>query len=802
MQLTDFWQRQRLAVKVIGAAMTLLGVVTFLVGWYLIDHERQEHLRQIETTGASLAKTTAAFSLEPLLILDIPVLETHIHNLVRQKTDVSYIRLIRADGKTIAESRKSTTSMAKELNKLAIFTAPVRLYDDLSRLPLGQVEIGMRTDRSEKLAAARIRFLVIAFLLIFAILTLSLAFLLKKQVTDPLVALSRRARKLGEGRMEENITLPGQDELGDLARALNDMRLQLKASYGAIATQNQQLKELSQTLEQRVEERTRELSRINDELIEEIQRRQHIEEALRHSEGKYRAIVEHANVGIVLADSQGRFQEVNPAFTRMLSYTPEGLQGKTFKEVTAPEDLHKSRAFFQELLSGKHHAYHFEKRYRTQDGRIVWGDLSISTVGDGPGQPSQMIGIIQDITQRKEVEANLVRAKQAADAANRAKSEFLAVMSHEIRTPLNAILGMSEILLESELDAEQSQYMAVLSRAGENLLTLIEDILDITQIESGRMTLEKNTVHLEELTRDVLEVHAQNAAKKGLVLDGHIDPDTPSQFQGDAKRLRQILFNLLGNGVKFTDQGEVNLRVSSPTPTTLLFSVRDSGIGIAKEQQQMIFTPFSQADGSSTRRHGGVGLGLSLCQKLVLSMGGEIKLVSTPGQGSEFSFSIPLPQSHSESSAFSQPPADPSVSSKNPTPSTPPSQATPGTCSLLLVEDVDQNALVVEGFLKQTPYRVERVVDGEKAVERIFSGRRYDLVLMDIHMPGMDGLEATRQIRSWEAEQKGQRIPILALTADAMAGDAEKSVAAGCDGHITKPISRTKLMTVIEQFAL
>jgi signal transduction histidine kinase len=236
----------------------------------------------------------------------------------------------------------------------------------------------------------------------------------------------------------------------------------------------------------------------------------------------------------------------------------------------------------------------------------------------------------------------LRKAKEVADLANRAKSEFLAVMSHEIRTPLNAILGMTEVAQATNLDSDQSLCLDVIGRAGNNLLTLIEDILDLSYIEAGRLTLEEKPVDLNALTQEALDIHKQNADSKSLVLHCQIDTDAPNRFFGDQKRMRQVLLNLIGNAIKFTASGEVKLLVTCPTPQTLLFSVLDSGIGIPFEQQKLIFAPFSQADTSSTRQHGGVGLGLAICSRLVDAMSGQIWVESEVGSGSSFHVSIPL----------------------------------------------------------------------------------------------------------------------------------------------------------------
>jgi signal transduction histidine kinase/CheY-like chemotaxis protein len=395
--------------------------------------------------------------------------------------------------------------------------------------------------------------------------------------------------------------------------------------------------------------------------------------------------------------------------------------------------------------------------------------------------------IVADVTSRKHAEQSLLLAKEDAVAANKAKSEFLAVMSHEIRTPLNAILGMAEVAIEFNQDPDLSRCIEVINRSGKNLQTLIEDILDLSQIESGRLNLEHRTINIKELTQEALDIHSQNAKSKWLSLTCQITPDTPRQFDGDKRRIRQVLLNLIGNAIKFTEQGKIELIVSYPSAQNILFSVVDTGIGIPEEKQKLIFEPFSQADSSNTRQHGGIGLGLSICKRLIDAMNGKLWVQSEEDKGSTFYFYIPLSKTDKN-----LPYQDESSIVTN-------NEVIDKACNVLLVEDNSDNAMVIEAYLNNSIHKLEIVVDGSQAVENIKSGKKYDIILMDIQMPIMDGLEATRRIRQWEKEEQQPKNTILALSAHAMLGDEEKSLSAGCDIHITKPIHKRKLLEVIEQ---
>jgi len=476
-----------------------------------------------------------------------------------------------------------------------------------------------------------------------------------------------------------------------------------------------------------------------------------------------------------------------------------------------------------------------EKDFNTEF-RVIWPDESIHTIRalalvqrDASGKPRQMIGTNWDITDQKEaadkllqsnrhLEKTTIRANELAtkaDAANRAKSEFLANMSHEIRTPMNGIIGMTELLLETNLTAEQRQFAEIQRGSGEALLKLLNDILDISKIEAGRVEMEKLDFDLIAFLTDTMAPLKLRANDKGLKLLWAADSDVPRLVRGDPGRLRQILANLTGNATKFTSAGEVRIGVSMLNETRdqvlLRFSVKDTGIGIPNDKLGILFNKFSQVDASTTRKFGGTGLGLAISKQLAELMGGEVGITSQEGAGSEFWFtvrlglqdehavtgtSVPLhgtsdssKTAHSSKAAqVRNPPLEQSLAPSN-----------LATLRILLAEDNLVNQKVAVGILRNLGFDADVVDNGEQAVNAVASGQ-YDLVLMDVQMPIMDGFEATHQIRLLEGAMPARSIPTVAMTAHALKGDRERCIEAGMNDHLAKPVSRKALDDVLRRW--
>ncbi len=498
--------------------------------------------------------------------------------------------------------------------------------------------------------------------------------------------------------------------------------------------------------------------------------------------GRFREMVEHAHDFIYSRDLEGYILSVNAAAERILGYSRAELLGKWFPDLVAPEN----RASVVRLLeTAEGQARQSEELVLVcKDGQCRTLEFNTTLVRADDGRPLRIEGIARDITDRKGAAAELERAKDAAEAASDAKSEFLANMSHEIRTPMNGIIGMADLALATPLSTEQREYVTLIRTSAESLLTIIGGILDLSKIEAGKVELESAPLRLRLIVEDAIQTVSPAARDKGLELRWEVAPDVPVWLDGDAFRLRQILLNLVSNAVKFTESGSVVIAVRQESAgddaCALRFSVRDTGIGISPERQAAIFDAFVQADGTTTRRFGGTGLGLTISAKLVAMMGGSLSVESAPDRGSEFSFTA----------RFGVPSVPPGA------PSAEPAHSSGRTVSILLVEDNPVNQKVAARILEKAGHTVTVAASGPAALEQ-HERKRFDVILMDLQMPGMDGFETTRLVRERES-LTGAATPILAVTAHAMKGDRERCLASGMDGYLSKPVRPAELLAAID----
>ena len=523
--------------------------------------------------------------------------------------------------------------------------------------------------------------------------------------------------------------------------------------------------------------------------VEDITERKGAERKVRESEERFRLVTQATNEVIWDNDLRSGVQRWAGAIQPILGHAPGevGESGVWWEERIHPEDRRRVLSGIDAVLEsgGRTWSAEYRLRHKQGDYKVVLDRGYV--VRDEDGEPVRMLGSFMDITKRRQAEQDLERAKEEAEAANRAKSAFLANMSHEIRTPMNGVIGMTGLLLDTELDPEQREYAETVRLSGENLLAIINDVLDFSKIEAGRMELEIVDFDLRDTVEEALGLFAERAHAKGLELASFVGPGVPVALGGDPGRLTQVLTNLVGNAIKFTEEGEVVLRAEPLGPAgetdgdvMVRFSVSDTGIGLTPEQLSMLFRSFTQADASTTRRYGGTGLGLAISKQLVEMMGGEIAVESEPGEGSTFSFTA----------RFAKRPGTPPA----------PGGAPPDLrgARVLVVDDNDTSRKIVHEQVVSWGMRNGTAEDGPRALrmlrEAARGGEPYDLAILDMRMPGMDGIELARAIKEDPALASVRLILLSSLGAR---GDAEEARRIGIGAYLTKPVKQSRLFDAI-----
>ncbi|MGD1713328.1 response regulator [Dapis sp. BLCC M172] len=646
----------------------------------------------------------------------------------------------------------------------------------------------------------------LATMQVIAILGLITSILLSKRLVAPMLKLAQVTTDLPQKLVSESVPtdLP-QSRIAEI----NTLTVNFQLMAVALQEKFIEINHTNATLEKRVAERTEELNKKNEALSAEIIQRRRIESILSDREERYELAVSGTNDGIWDWNIHTNEVYYSPTWMRILGYEDNPLPHiySTWADNVHPDDLEVALKDIQAHLEGKTELYENTHRIKHQDRHYVWIFAKGKCIRDKQNKPSRLVGTITDITGKKQAEDELRIAKEEAEIANRSKSEFLATMSHEIRTPMNAVIGMTGLLLDTSLNPQQLDFVEVIRNSGDALLILINDILDFSKIESDKLELEEQPFNLRTCIEECLDLLAPRATEKKLELAYLIDRQTPEVIVGDITRLRQVLVNLLSNGVKFTETGEVvvsvtaspqNLDLNSsenrhcPIPNqtectqpntpcpifyTIQFAVKDTGIGIPRDRRNRLFKPFSQVDASTTRYYGGTGLGLAISKRLTEIMGGTMWVESELGVGSTFFFTIVSPAVPSSSCLEQENGTEKLLENKH----------------LLIVDDNATNREVLTLQSESLGMRSQAIASGEEAINVLQSGDKFDVAILDVQMPGMDGITLAREIRKLGSCQD---LPIVFLSSLAQELSNTKANI-NATTYLNKPIKQSQIEKVL-----
>jgi PAS domain S-box-containing protein len=725
---------------------TIIAVSLAAGGGFYLFAERQVDQELNDKARVTLDYLAGSFA-RPLWDLDEAIVR-QIGSTVAQDAAISSIEVLDSSRQKTVFSFQRTGDSSLQFSKNI-------LHQGFS---VGEVRITLSRGPFDARLSHLLWSLVTIIVIVSVVLAVSATAMIRFFLRQPFAELSRIVDSYSRGDYEA-ITDIRYVEFQPLTQLLETMGKK-------IVDQLRMLKENNQDLERRVDERTT---------------------ALAASEAHFRLLVEQSPDGIFLADrNSGRYVDVNSVGAAMLGYTRDELLSLSIPDIHVAEELHRIPATVDSYADG--HVVTSEWLFKRKDGSTFIGELVARQLPDGLLQ-----GILRDITARKRAEGEILRARDLAESASRVKSDFIANMSHELRTPMNAIIGMSHLVLDTELNPRQRTYLLNIQKSSQHLLNMINDVLNFSKIESGQMTLERAPFVLDQLLDDIAALHADKAASKQLAFSITVDPDVPHQLIGDVTKLKQIVLNLLSNAIKFTSQGEINIGVHlAPDPAAglrLRFSVSDTGIGMAQELIDRLFQSFQQADSSSTRKYGGAGLGLAISKRLVELMGGEIGVTSEPGRGSTFWFTARLdPDTEADRTR-------PPVAATNHDTNRQGSAAIAGR-RVLVVDDNPLNQEMMRELIEQAGLAVDVVGDGQAALRHL-TGRMaddYALILMDIHMPEMDGATACAAIRRMPGWND---LPIVGVTAHVTLPERTLAMQAGMNEVIDKPVTQAALQPIL-----
>ncbi|MDV5168694.1 ATP-binding protein [Photobacterium rosenbergii] len=713
---------------------------------------------RLETGSKQLVSVFASASRDAVLATDLAYLDSFAQSITAEHNLV-YVRITDRNGLELTRhgdyQNVTTHNLPSEVHD--------GVYDVCSEIVVageyyGKVEMGVRVKDFQALMSQATRMSLLIALIEMTLVAI-FSFALGTYLLRRLEQLKKGVEQVGEIGPGGQITITGNDEVTRVGEAFNQMSLSLANAQADLAKKHQQQIALT--------EKVTELAQV----------------------------AEHARDVIIITDAKGCITWVNPAFEALTGYSAKEVLGRQPGELLQGKGTDSETVTQMSDALAEKKAIKVELLNYTKQGQAYWVEMDISPVLNDAGEVVRFIAVERDITERRQVNKRLEEALEQATKANTAKSEFLANMSHEIRTPMNAVMGLSEMLLDSEVTSEQREKLKIINQSAENLVAIINDILDYSKIEAGKLTLNDAPFDLREVLEQAVELSAYQAKNKGLPVILDMTPSINTQVIGDKGRLNQILLNLLGNAVKFTPKGYVKLSVkedlSGQTPT-FRFTVEDTGMGIPAERLPFIMDKFEQVDNSATREFEGTGLGLAICNHLVALFGGKLQVESEEGKGSTFSFLIGFkPQASYVAGTFDViARADNSHfvdESKLP------------VLTVLLAEDSQVNRMLVEAMLANSNLKLIFAKDGVEAVE-LYQQHQPDMVITDISMPNKDGYAVTKEIREMQQSSQSNWCPIIALSAHAMLEEQENCHQRGLDDYLTKPVKKNELVAMIAKW--